>query len=96
MLVEKIYTEMKWQHIVQNSRQFSQNYLELNENAFNLMHHKKKDFNVKTKLKLFKNLNEVRKKLSCEKRNTVNRLLNMISEDIAKSYNIKIKYFPSY
>ena len=55
MLVEKIYTEMKWQHIVQNSRQFSQNYLELNENAFNLMH-----------------------------------------EDIAKSYNIKIRYFPSY
>mgnify|MGYP001177293228 FL=1 len=96
MLVEKIYEEMKWQNIVTNSRQFSTMYLELNENAYNLMHYKKKDFNAKTKLKLYKNLNEIRKKLSCEKRNTVNRMLNMISEDIAKDYRIKIKYLPSY
>ena len=84
MLINKIYSQLHNEGVVENKQSFSKNFMKGDKNTFNYLKHMNRDMSINAQLKVFEQLSKVKNNPA------VLECMELIQSNIKKKYSVNI------
>lgn len=84
MLINKIYSQLHNEGVVENKQSFSKNFMKGDKNTFNYLKHMNRDMSINAQLKVFQQLSKHKPSQA------VNECMVLIQQNIKKKYSLYV------
>jgi hypothetical protein len=90
MIIEKLYTELHDNGIVDNKQTFAKRFLNCNQNTLYVLKKRKRDISTNNKLTCLNQLHKTKKTIDNKHKQAINKCIQLITENIASNYKLRL------